>query len=78
MFYCIGLFALLEENEQCRNTRGKSFCKTRFEVGMDLQKVQKQGRDGKMQEDYPTSEQWQKRKTRTLPYICCYHTADVG
>ena len=34
---------------------GKSFCKTWFEVGMELKKVQKQGRDESTQEDYPTT-----------------------
>ena len=33
----------------------KSFCKTSFQVGMELKKVQKQGRDERTQEDYPTS-----------------------
>ena len=33
-------------------TREKSFCKTCFQVGMELKKVQKQGRDEKTQEDY--------------------------
>ena len=32
-----------------------------------LVKVQEQGRDESMQEDYPTTERWQKRKTR-IPY----------
>ena len=36
-------------------TREKSFCKTSFQLGMGLKKVQKQGRDGRMQEDYQTS-----------------------
>ena len=35
----------------------KSLCETSFQVGMDLKKVQKQGRDGRTQEDYPTSAQ---------------------
>ena len=35
-------------------TRGNSFCKTSLQVGMDLSKVQKQGRDERTQEDYPT------------------------
>ena len=35
--------------------KGKSFCKTSFQVGMDLKKVQKQGRDERTQEDYPKS-----------------------
>ena len=38
-------------------TREKSFCKTWFQVGMELKKVQKQGRDERTQEDYPTSAQ---------------------
>ena len=29
-------------------TRGKSFCYTSFQVGIDLKKVQKQGRDERM------------------------------
>ena len=45
---------------------------------MDLKKVWKQGRDENTQGDYPTSEQWRKRKTRRLPYICKKYTADVG
>ena len=35
---------------------GKSSCKTSFQAGMDLQNLQKQGRDEIMQEDYPTTE----------------------
>ena len=42
-------------------TREKSFCKTWFQVGMELKKVQKQGRDERMQEDYLTSA---KKNTR--------------
>ena len=37
------------------STREKSFCKTWFQVGMELKKVKKQGRDERTQEDYPTS-----------------------
>ena len=33
----------------------KSFCKTYFKLGKELKKVQKQGRDERTQEDYPTS-----------------------
>ena len=33
----------------------KSFCKTWSEVGMEPKKVQRQGRDERTQEDYPTS-----------------------
>ena len=36
-------------------TREKSFCKTWFQVGMELKKVQKQGRDERTQEEYRTS-----------------------
>ena len=36
-------------------TREKSSCKTWFQVGMELKKVQKQDRDERTQEDYPTS-----------------------
>ena len=39
----------------CVKARGKSFCKTWFQVGMELKKVQKQGRDERTQEDCPTS-----------------------
>ena len=34
----------------------KVFCETSFQVGIDLQKVQKQCRDENMQEDNPTIE----------------------
>ena len=34
---------------------GKSFHKTSFQLGMGLKKVQKQGKDERMQDDYPTS-----------------------
>ena len=52
---------------------GKSFCKTSSQVGIDPQEAQKHGRWKKIEEEllYHTMEQWQKRKTRTLPYICC-------
>ena len=33
----------------------KSFCITSFQLGMGLKKVQKQRRDERMQDDYPTS-----------------------
>ena len=36
-------------------TRENSFCTTLFQLGMDLKKGEKQGRDERMQEDYPTS-----------------------
>ena len=44
-----------------------------FQVGMDLYKEQKQGRDENTREDYLIMEQWQKRKTRRLPalYLLC-------
>ena len=45
-------------------TMGKSFCKTSFQVGMDLKKVQKQGRDQRMHHD--------------CPIRLHKHTADVG
>ena len=35
-------------------TKGKRFCKTSLQVGMDLLKVQKQGRNENMQKDYST------------------------
>ena len=45
-----------------KQIRGKKFLeKTSFQVGVDLQTVQKQGRDENMQEDYPTSERWWKK-----------------
>ena len=37
------------------HTKEKSFCKTSFHLGMGLKKGQKQGRDERMQKDYPTS-----------------------
>ena len=43
--------------------RGKTFCKTSFQVGMDLQIVQKQSRDENTQEDYTTTEQWRKSQS---------------
>ena len=46
--------------------KGKNFCKTAFQIGTDQWNLQKQGRDQSMQEDYPTTEQWQIRKTRRL------------
>ena len=48
----------LETPKRNRNW-GKSFCRTSFLVGMDLYKVQKQGRDEKTREHYPsTMEAW--------------------
>ena len=41
---------------------GESFCKTSLQVRMDLRKVQKQDRDERMQEEYPTLERWQKER----------------
>ena len=37
---------------------------------MELYIVQKQGRDENMQEDYPTTERWQKRLY--IPYMYIY------
>ena len=58
------------------------FSKTSFQVRMGLKKVQKQGRDERTQEDYPTTEMnvGRKEKTRKLPYICYMYVyfADVG
>ena len=45
-------------------TRKNSFCKTSFQVGMDMKKVQKQGRE--MKECKKTALNWQK------------NTADAG
>ena len=50
-------------------TRGKKFLQNTFQVGMDQEKVQKQGRDENTQEVYPTTERWRKRKTKILPAI---------
>ena len=52
-------FEVMEWEVTCRGfllyTRGKSYCKTTFQSGMNLRKGQKQGRDEKTQEeDYPT------------------------
>ena len=44
---------------------------------MDLKKLQKQGRDERMQEDYPTTEQWRKG-SKKLPYFLCVFFSDVG
>ena len=42
-------------------------------------KVQKQDTDENMQEDYPSTEQWQKRKTKGLLYnTSVLYVADVG
>ena len=54
-------------------TRRKSLCRTLFEVGIDLQKVQKQGREENMREDYPNTERWQKRKTGRLYLTSAAH-----
>ena len=34
------------------------------------EKVQKQGKDERMQEDYPTNEPGQEKKTGSLPHMC--------
>ena len=43
----------LELPPKRKEIREQSFCKTSFQVGMDLKTVQKQGRDERTQEDYP-------------------------
>ena len=48
------LFESWFRNPQKKDTMEKSFCATSFQVGMDLKKVQKQGRDQRTQEHYPT------------------------
>ena len=45
----------LENHWKRTETRGKSLCRTSFQLRMRLKKVQKQGRDERTQEDYPTS-----------------------
>ena len=51
--FCIKRFSLPVWT--CFYTREKNFCKTWFQVGMELKKVPKQGRDERTQEDYPAS-----------------------
>ena len=46
-----GRWKTCEETE----TRGKGFFKTVFQLMMDLKKGQKEDRDERIQEDYPTS-----------------------
>ena len=46
---------LTELKIDTRITRRKSFCETSFQAGMDLKEVQKEGKDERTQEDYPTS-----------------------
>ena len=36
---------------------------------MDIEKVQKQGSDENVQEDYPTTEQWQKERQEDYPTL---------
>ena len=43
------------ENPQKEQKVGKKFSKTSFQLRMDLKRGQKQGRDERTQEDYPTS-----------------------
>ena len=45
----------LENTRKRTETREKSLWKTWFQLGMGLKKVQKQGRDERMQGDYPIS-----------------------
>ena len=52
---CICLLFVEVGLETPRKSMGKNFCTTLFQVGMDLKKVQKQGRDERTQEHYPTS-----------------------
>ena len=42
---------------------------------MLVQAINKKYRNkaGMKTQDYPNRERWRKRKTRTLPYICCIH-----
>ena len=65
MYMCIGIhiFALVwfATSLVLISLYGKSFSKTCFQVGMELKKVQKQGRDKRTQEDYPTSAKIQSR-----------------
>ena len=59
--YTINAFVIYLEggSENLRKsteTKEKSFCKTLFQLGMHgPEKIQKQGRDERTQEDYPTS-----------------------
>ena len=47
--------AVKQLNAILHYTREYSFCKTSFQLKMDLKKGQKQGRDESTQEDYMTS-----------------------
>ena len=50
--------------------QGKSCCKTSFQVGMDLKKAQKQGRNENMQEDYPYYRTMgEKRDKKTILHL---------
>ena len=49
------LFGIWFTNPRKGTETRKSFCKTSFQLRMDLKKGPKQGRDERMQEDYPTS-----------------------
>ena len=67
---------LLPSLKKTTQTMGKGSAKLQIE--MDLQKIQKQGRDENMQEDYTL--QWNYMcmvETRRLPTFTAY-TADIG
>ena len=53
---------LIQKTPKKNRYEGKISEKNSFQVG---------SRDKNTQEDYPTSEQWQKRKARRQRYICC-------
>ena len=56
-FYCCMInspCALLVLSNSLPNYQTKRFCKTSFQVGLDQKKVQKQDRDERTQENYPT------------------------
>ena len=59
-----------------RNMTRKIFCcKTWFQLGMELKKLQKQGRDERTQEDYPTSAVYFCRCTCRVVFLCSFISA---
>ena len=57
---------------------GKILCKTSFQIGMDLRKVQRQGRYERTQKEYPTSAKVQSMRRCRVVFLHFFHLCLVS
>ena len=68
--YCSKLTLVVPVGNPHSSLGEKVSDKIYFKQGWTCKRYRKQGRDENMQEDYPTTKQGWKAKTRRLPYTC--------